>query len=137
VILDVDAALRFRLPPPSAAPAVLAPRRPSPLEAPATLLTHDEGGRRHVQVLGDLDLAGVQAGRADLPAEATAGRPVVLDLTRIGFLASIGVALVLETAEAAGDQLQVVLPARGPVRRPLDLAGVTAALTPADPEARA
>jgi anti-anti-sigma factor len=89
----------------------------------------DVHGRRHLVVLGDLDLAGVQGVRDELLAEAASGRPILLDLTRLGFVASIGAALLLETVQAAGDLLEVVLPPAGPVRRPLDLAGLTDLLT--------
>ncbi|MGY1711969.1 SpoIIE family protein phosphatase [Geodermatophilus sp. SYSU D00758] len=133
VDVDVDrrpagTVLRFRLPP-AAAPTGSAARPPDVASAPATLAVTDAGGRRCLELAGDLDLAGVETVRAALLAELDAGRPAVLDLTRLGFVASVGVGLLLEAVQVAGDGMEVVLPAGGPTRRLLDLAGLPGALS--------
>ena len=94
-----------------------------------TLVASDASGRRCLELSGDLDLAGVDRVRADLFAELAAGIPVTLDLTRLGFVASVGLGLLLELSqdgERAG--LDVLLPDSGPARRVLDLAGLTGVL---------
>jgi hypothetical protein len=54
---------------------------------------------------------------------------VVLDLTGLGFLASIGAGLLLEIARSGGDHLEMVAPPGGSARRMLDLTGLTAVLS--------
>jgi anti-anti-sigma factor len=81
---------------------------------------------------GDLDLAGTTAIRELVLAELTDPRPITVDLTRLGFVTSVGAGLLLELAEGAathGD-LDILLPATGPARRMLDLTGLAAALRP-------
>jgi anti-anti-sigma factor len=137
---DVDLAhgpagtvLRFRLPPAAASAPASAPARlpvvvPAHDRGPATLLVTEVGGRRCLELTGDLDLAGVEAVRDALLTELTGDLPVTLDLTRLGFVASVGVGLLLEAVQAAGDDLETVLPAGGPARRLLDLTGLIPAL---------
>ena len=58
-------------------------------------------------------------------------RPVTLDLTGLGFVASVGVGLLLEAARAARERRATwtsLLPRAGPARRLLDLTGLAAAL---------
>jgi anti-anti-sigma factor len=92
------------------------------------LLVTAASGRRCLELVGDLDLAGVEAVRADLLAEVLGGRPTILDLTRLGFVTSVGAGLLLEAVQAGEDQLEVVVPATGQARRLLDLTGLTAVL---------
>jgi hypothetical protein len=76
----------------------------------------------------DLQLAlGEAAVREPLLAEPAAGHPVTLDLTRLGFVTSVGVGLLLEAARTAGD-LEALLPPAGPARHLLDLTGLTGVL---------
>jgi anti-anti-sigma factor len=70
--------------------------------------------------------------REPVLAELADPRPVTVDLTRLGFVTSIGAGLLLEIAERArprGD-LDVLLPASGPARRLLDLTGLATVLRP-------
>ena len=120
--------LRFRLPPPAIPPVLEQPTASDPVEAPASLLVAEVRGRRCLEVLGDLDLAGVRAVRDDLLAEVAAGGKVTLDLTRTGFVASVGVGLLLEAFQSGGEQLEVVVPPGGPARRVLELTGLTETL---------
>jgi len=110
---------------------VPAPRRGTAGDqpTPATLTVTDAGARRCLQLAGDLDLAGVDAVRAELFAELAGGIPVTLDLTRLGFIASVGLGLLLELRQDADRaDLDVLLPDSGPARRVLDLAGLTSLL---------
>ena len=105
-----------------------------PDEQPATLDVTDAQGRRCLALIGDLDLAGTTAIREHLLAELADPRPITVDLTRLGFVTSVGAGLLLEVAERArahGD-LDVLLPATGPARRMLDLTGLASVLRPAD-----
>jgi anti-anti-sigma factor len=119
--------IRFRL-----APAALAPAAPRPGDrdvAPssATLTVTDAGGRPCLELAGDLDLAGVEDVRAALLGELSAGRPATLDLTRLGFVASVGAGLLLDAIQTAAG-VTVVLPAGGPARHLLDITGLTGVL---------
>ena len=142
VDVDLDAGpdgtvLRFRVPPPppllprpgaTGIPAAVG--TPAAAGAPATLTATEAYGRRCLELAGDLDLAGVAAVRAALLAELDGREPVTLDLTGLGFVASVGAGLLLRTVEqlrTSGD-LDVVLPGPGPARRVLDLTGLTAVL---------
>ncbi|SMO99504.1 anti-anti-sigma factor [Geodermatophilus aquaeductus] len=133
-------ALRFVFTP--AAPPPAAPRRRAAVDAvsvaqradgqPATLDVTDAQGRRCLALIGALDLAGTTAIRELVLAELADPRPITVDLTRLGYLTSVGAGLLLEIAECArshGD-LDILLPATGPARRMLDLTGLTSALQP-------
>jgi anti-anti-sigma factor len=94
-----------------------------------TLVATDASGRRCLELAGDLDLAGVERVRAELVRELAGGIPVTLDLTRLGFIASVGLGLLLELRSEPGRaDLDVLLPTSGPARRVLDLAGLTGVL---------
>jgi PAS domain S-box-containing protein len=121
--------MRFTFPATTVTPEIPR-RRPAGRGAdgePATLVATDAQGRRCLELTGDLDLAGAMAVREDLLAEMVSGTPVTLDLTRLGFVASVGAGLLSEVVQAA-DDLDVVLPASGPARRLLDLSGLTVLL---------
>jgi hypothetical protein len=72
----------------------------------------DAHGRRCLAMDLDLDLAGAAGIRGLLLAELAAGRPVTLDLTRVGFIASVGAGLLLEGCEIAEDLQASYPPAR-------------------------
>jgi anti-anti-sigma factor len=103
-----------------------------PDEQPATLDVTDAQGRRCLALIGDLDLAGTTAIREHVLAELAGYRPITVDLTRLGYVTSVGAGLLLEVAERAGTHgdLDILLPATGPARRMLDLTGLAAALRP-------
>jgi len=120
--------------PPAPGPRTLV--EPRSADRPAELRATDAHGRRCLEILGDLDLTGTAAIRAALLAELAAGRPATLDLTRVGFIASVGAGLLLEGFRSA-ENVEVLLPAAGPARRLLDLTGLTAVLrSPADTGSR-
>jgi anti-anti-sigma factor len=134
--VDIDAGpagtvVRFRLAPslPVTPPAhAVAPaRRPDPAVPSATLRVHDAAGRRWVELSGVLDLAGVTSVRPAIVDELVGDGPVVLDCRGVGWLASVGVGLLLEAVELArqrGD-VDIRLPMDGPARRLLDLTGLS------------
>ncbi|GAB3324634.1 hypothetical protein GCM10027451_49070 [Geodermatophilus aquaeductus] len=123
--------LRFRMPPsPVAAPRPRLGNVAGSPGRPATLTASDANGRRCVELAGDLDLAGAAAVRDALLAELADHPRTTLDLTGLGFVASVGAGPLLEAAEVArtAGELDVLLPPAGPARRLLDLTGLTAAL---------
>jgi PAS domain S-box-containing protein len=138
VVLDAGPSgtvVRFRLVPASG-PATLervATAPPPPDEEPATLSISERDGRRRLAVAGDLDLVGVTSLRDTLLAELEGPDrlPLTVDLTALGWLASVGIGLLLEVVARAGPDLEIVLPPPGPARHVLDLTGVTPALRPA------
>ena len=103
-----------------------------PDEQPATLDVTDAQGRRCLALIGDLDLAGTTAIREPVLALFADPRPITVDLTRLGFVTSVGAGLLLEVAERAGTHgdLGILLPRTGPARRLLDLTGLGSVLRP-------
>jgi anti-anti-sigma factor len=76
-----------------------------------------------VRLSGDLDLAGAEEARRLLEQHYPDG-PWTLDVTGVGYLASAGLGLLLETAERGAE---LVLPETGPAARVLALSGMTSA----------
>jgi anti-anti-sigma factor len=113
-------------PQPAVAPSTpgAPPRQAAAPITPTTLRAEPRGTT--VEVIGDLDLAGVQAVRAALLERIRAGTTTV-DLRGTAYLASAGVALLAEAdrvARGAGRRLRLVARAGGAVRRMLELAGI-------------
>jgi anti-anti-sigma factor len=80
-----------------------------------------------VEIRGELDLAGVQGVREEVLASADAGGIVTVDLRATTYLASAGVALLVEAdrrVRAAGGRLRVRVRSGHVVRRALALSGV-------------
>jgi anti-anti-sigma factor len=126
--------VRFTLPP-SGAPQVpvdLAAHPVTPAPAgPAALRIRDDAGDgtagRTVEILGELDLAGVRGVRDGLLACADAGGALTVDLHATTYLASAGVALLVESdrrVRSAGGRLRVLVARDDVVRRALALSGV-------------
>jgi anti-anti-sigma factor len=94
---------------------------------PAALRIGDGGGGRTVEVHGELDLAGVQGVRDELLACADAGGALTVDLRTATYLASAGVALLVEAdrrVRSAGGRMHVLVARDDVVRRALALSGV-------------
>jgi PAS domain S-box-containing protein len=114
---------RLRLPPRATSPAAAVPPG-APVGLPAEVQVSDVDGSRCVQVLGELDLAGVAAVREPL-LSAVAEEGATLDLTGVAALCSVGLGLLVEVMASAPGPLRVLLPPAGPARRALDLTGLT------------
>jgi anti-sigma regulatory factor (Ser/Thr protein kinase)/anti-anti-sigma regulatory factor len=119
--------ISFRLPAPAAAQAASRPGVADVAPSSATLNVTDAGSRRCLELAGDLDLAGVEELRGALLADLSAGRPTTVDLTRLGFVTSVGAGLLLDAVHTAAD-VTVVLPTGGPARHLLDITGLTGVL---------
>ncbi|TWF81343.1 anti-anti-sigma factor [Pseudonocardia hierapolitana] len=126
--------VRFTLPPSGApaAPARAAPAAPvTPVPpGPAALRLAggtEDGGPGAVEIRGELDLAGVRGVGDELLACADAGGALTVDLRATTYLASAGVALLVEAdrrVRAAGGRLRVLVAPGDVVRRALTLSGV-------------
>ena len=125
--------VRFRFVPAGPGPADPPVRaRPPAGTQLARVAVHREPGGLRLEFDGEIDLAVAPALRAqalraleDLPA----GRPVVLDLRPVTYLASAGVGLVLELrawAAARGSTVAITVREGGAPARVLALGGVTA-----------
>jgi anti-anti-sigma factor len=126
--------VRFTLPPttptaPQAAPAPATPAAPG-APGPATLRIlggAERGGAATVEIRGELDLAGVRGVGDELLACADAGGDLTVDLRATTYLASAGVALLVEAdrrVRAAGGRLRALVSPGDVVRRALALSGV-------------
>ncbi|QYN31908.1 SpoIIE family protein phosphatase [Pseudonocardia sp. DSM 110487] len=127
--------VRFTLPPSGHSPAsagtgpathvaasLVSPDPPGP----ATLHVAD-GGASTVEIRGELDLAGVRGVGDELLACADAGGDITVDLRATTYLASAGIAMLVEAdrrVRAAGGRLRVLVAPGDLVRRALALSGV-------------
>jgi anti-anti-sigma factor len=96
----------------------------TPQAAPAPA---GDGGARTAEIRGELDLAGVRGVGDELLACADAGGALTVDLRATTYLASAGVALLVEAdrrVRAAGGRLRVLVSPGDVVRRALALSGV-------------
>jgi anti-anti-sigma factor len=111
------------------APAARGTDRTPPRPGPATVrISGDvEGGTRTVEVRGELDLAGVRAVGDELLASTDAGGTLTVDLRATTYLASAGVALLVEAdrrVRSAGGKLRLRVAGGDVVRRALSVSGV-------------
>ncbi|SDF74718.1 anti-anti-sigma factor [Lentzea fradiae] len=105
---------------------------PLPERAPITATGLTEGGDDRVQrvlLTGDLDIATVEDLREALLSriDVADDRPVELDLTRLGYLSSSGIALLLRAsacAQARGRTMTLVAAGGSAPARILDLSGL-------------
>lgn len=90
------------------------------------------GAGEVLEASGEVDLLSAQV-LADAIAEALARKPalLVIDLTRVSFLASVGMTVLLKAHRDAGatTRLRVVAPERSTVGRALALTGLREALS--------
>jgi anti-sigma B factor antagonist len=92
-----------------------------------------------VTLSGSFDIAG--AGDVDLPFSVIGGKwnRVIVDLGNVGFLASMGVRVLVKTAKAIGSRggRMVVMTPSDAARRVLSITGVDAIIPVVDSEAEA
>jgi anti-anti-sigma factor len=83
-----------------------------------------------VTVPGELDIANAPAVEAALlGAEASGAGEIVLDLSELRFMGSVGLRIILEAAERAGARgHRLTIVPSSAVRRIADLAGLSASL---------
>ncbi|GAA1258393.1 hypothetical protein GCM10009609_21770 [Pseudonocardia aurantiaca] len=122
--------VRFTLTPSPASARSRPPVAVPPAANTALRLLHGPGGRR-IEIIGDLDLAGAQAIRDELTVAVRGGPDVTVDLRATTYLASAGIALLVEADRAAradGGRLRLEVSPHDVVRRALALSGVDGAL---------
>ena len=98
----------------------------APLDGGLRIDAERDGGTTRLVLLGDLDLAGVAAADAAIRDAMARREPVVIDLSRLEFIGSEGIRVVLrarEAAEADGTDLRLVVGA-GAARRLIDILGL-------------
>ncbi|MGM1060697.1 SpoIIE family protein phosphatase [Saccharothrix sp. Mg75] len=107
------------------------PAPPTPVEIDVAGLLDDpaDGATRRVRLTGDLDLHTARELRAPLLSrvEGSDHRPVEVDLTGLHYLSSSGIALLLDTSEAAtraGRPLTVLVAEGSAPARVLSIAGL-------------
>jgi anti-anti-sigma factor len=132
--------IAFVVPPPPTGTLEQTPKRhPAPPQADAVVAVTRSGELMSVSIVGELDLAGADALRdrlVTIVAEAPDGGRIVLDLRDTGYVASAGVALLLDTVEQAerrGLTVEATMHPHGAVARILALTGVGALLGVAVP----
>lgn len=89
-----------------------------------------DGGTTRLVLLGDLDLAGVAAADAAIRDAMARRGPVVIDLSRLEFIGSEGIRVVLRARDAAerdGTDLRLVA-GDGAARRLIDILGLAGRL---------
>jgi len=94
-----------------------------------------DGDHSHVQIIGPLDLSGVQAIELKLLAHTASRRkPAIIDLSQVSFLASLGIGLLLQVSRAlaADKHPTVVLSPAAEVEKALRMARLDALLHLAD-----
>jgi anti-anti-sigma factor len=83
-----------------------------------------EGERIRIALLGEMDLANAETPASILRDALGSGKNVVLDLTRLEFLDSTGVALLVKTMREAGERLSFLPSRHAAVARLLSLTGL-------------
>lgn len=94
----------------------------------AQVIVNDEDDLRVVVISGEIDASNVEEVRVetlrDMPNTALG---LILDLRRLGYIDSAGVAFVFEVADRLarrGQQLALVVPPSAVIRRALEVTGV-------------
>jgi anti-sigma B factor antagonist len=87
----------------------------------------DAGGPRVVEFAGELDLSTVPRATQELHEALDRGDPVIADLTRLSFIDSSGIAVLVEAVrsmDGAGPAMGVVVATGSQVQRVFSLAGI-------------
>ncbi len=95
----------------------------------------EDGSNRVVALAGELDLANAGTAKAELDAARAADSRVVVDLSRLEFIDSTGIALLVDLIGGDTDSATVgFVPSEfAAVTRVLELTGVAERMAPAEP----
>jgi anti-anti-sigma factor len=93
-------------------------------------ISHQDVGEnlRHIMITGRLDVAGTSTVEAQLATLAAAKKSVVVDLTSVQFLASIGIRALISTAKAVkqrGGKMTLVAQGGSTVVMSLEASGLS------------
>lgn len=85
----------------------------------------DEGERIRLALLGELDLSNAATVEAKLAEALIAERPVLVDLSRLEFLDSTGISILVLAMQRPDARLLTFVPSKAPgVRRVLQMTGL-------------
>jgi len=83
-----------------------------------------EGRRLRIALIGEMDLANVDTAGSILREALPSGREVVVDLAKLEFLDSTGIAMLVAAMREGGERLSFLPSEHDSVRRVLDLTGL-------------
>lgn len=90
-----------------------------------TVEQRDEGDHLRLVLLGELDLSNVDIAGAELDSALGHERPVLVDMSKLEFLDSTGIALLVMAMKRRDAGLLTFVPSQSPgVRRVLSLTGL-------------
>jgi anti-sigma B factor antagonist len=97
----------------------------------AAVSVHDDGTTMIVSASGAIDALTAPALRDAIASVLDDDpRALVIDLTRVDFLGSVGLEILVTTRQAVAETTPVIVVADGPItRRPIELTGVDEFLT--------
>jgi anti-sigma B factor antagonist len=97
-----------------------------PSDPGAVVSVHDDGGTKVVSASGAIDALTAPAVRDAINSVLEGGpQALVIDLTRVDFLGSVGLEILVTTRQAVAETTPVIVVADGPItRRPIELTGV-------------
>lgn len=82
------------------------------------------GEQLHIDLEGEMDLANVETAATTLREALQGGKAVVIDLSRLEFLDSTGIAMLVKALEEGGERLSFLPSEHEAVRRLLELTGL-------------
>lgn len=88
-----------------------------------------EGKRLRVALQGELDVANAECASSVLREALSSGKSVVVDLAKLEFLDSTGVALLVEAMGSGGERLSFLPSEHAAVQRLLSLTGLEERMT--------
>jgi len=98
-----------------------------------TVQQTSEGQRLRLALEGEMDLANTETAASALRGALDCGKPVVVNLTKLSFLDSSGLAMLVRAMQAGGERLSFVPSEHDAVRRLLSLTGLDERMTFASP----
>jgi len=88
-----------------------------------------EGRRLRIALEGEMDLANTEIAASTLREALDSGKEVVIDLAKLSFLDSTGVALLVTAIQEGGERLSFLQSEHDAVRRLLSLTGLDERMT--------
>lgn len=89
-----------------------------------TVQQTSDARRMRIALEGEMDLANTETAAATLREALHSGKDVVVDLAKLAFLDSTGVALLVSAMQEGGERLSFLSSEHGGVRRLLSLTGL-------------
>jgi anti-sigma B factor antagonist len=83
-----------------------------------------EGERLRIALNGEMDLANAETAASTLEEALGSGKSVIVDLAKLEFLDSTGIAMLVTATREGGEQISFLPSEHAPVRRLLSLTGL-------------